>query len=136
MECERCGSCCLQIHGIINISEADIRKWVNDDRVDILQYCEGWNTDMFLWDRDELIRYLNEGISMEMWFDPKSGDEVSLCPFLKHSKKEFECTIQDTKPEICRKYFCDPKDMKKIIKRSFEENLKEYRKRREVLSFV
>jgi Fe-S-cluster containining protein len=136
-KCERCGSCCLQIGDIINISEEDIRRWVNEGRVDILQYCSGWNNecyDMFLWDQEELVRYLNEGINMEMWFDPESGDEVYLCPFLrkKYGRNEFECMIHDTKPEICRDYICNPKDMRKIIKKSFEKNLKEYKKKRKI----
>lgn len=103
--------------------------------MDILQYCYGWDNecyDLILWDEEGLIRYLNEGINMEMWFDPESGYGVYLCPFLrkKYSKNEFECMIHDTTPEICRNYICDPKDMKRIIKRSFEKNLEEYRKKR------
>jgi Fe-S-cluster containining protein len=86
---------------------------------------------MILSDEEELIRYLNEAPNMEMWYDPKSGNGVCLCPFLrkKYGKNEFECMIHDTKPEMCRNYICDPKEMKQIIRRSFEKNLEEYRKK-------
>lgn len=133
--CEKCGSCCLQIPQIVDISKGDIRRWVNGSRADILQYCCGWTYnkcyDMILSDEEELIRYLNEAPNMEMWYDPKSGNGVCLCPFLrkKYGKNEFECMIHDTKPEMCRNYICDPKEMKQIIRRSFEKNLEEYRKK-------
>lgn len=134
-KCERCGSCCLQIKDIVNISEEDIRRWVNEFRVDILQYCSGWNNDCYkILGEETLVHYLNEDTNMEMWFDPESGDGVYLCPFLrkKYGRNEFECMIHDSKPEICRDYICDPKDMKQIIKRPFEKNLEEYKKRRRI----
>jgi Fe-S-cluster containining protein len=126
--CERCGSCCLQISGISNITDEDIRRWVEDSRFDILYYCEGWQEDCCLWKEEEIIRYLNKDTNMEMWHD--NGVEIFLCPFLRHGKKQFRCRIHDTKPQMCRAYICDPKDMVRIVKRTFEENLKEYRKKR------
>lgn len=131
--CEGCGSCCLQIPKL-SISEEDIRRWVNECRVDILQYCYGWNISfMILCDEEKLIRYLNDMPNREMWYDPRNReDAVPLCPFLrkKRGKNRLECMIQNTKPEMCRNYICNPEDMKQIIKRSFEKNLEEYRKKR------
>ena len=135
-KCERCGSCCLQIERLGKISEEDIRRWVNEVRVDILQYCQGWayinGHEMIQSNEAGLISYLNESPNWEMWYDPKSGNEIHLCPFLRKKcrKNEFECMIDDTKPEMCRDYICDPRSMTQIIKKSFEKNLKEYRKKR------
>ena len=129
--CERCGSCCVQI-GYINPREEDIKRWVRGSRYDILEYCEGWQEDCWLWDEQELISYLRDCTNSEMWFDPRTGEELSLCPFLRkvRRKEQFECRIHDTKPLMCQEYICNPKDMKKIIKRSFSENLKLYRKKK------
>jgi len=67
-----------------------------------------------------------------MWFDPETGERIYLCPFLRkrRGKNEFECMVHDSKPAMCQDYICDPKDMKGIIKRPFEENLRDYKKRR------
>ena len=131
-KCERCGSCCVQLEGIINISREDIRRWIKDGRTDILQYCAGWSNGCLTFSKKKLERHLTGGINMEMWFDPENGDDIFLCPFLRNKPgdQQFECIIQDTKPEICRDYFCYPKDMRQIIKKPFEENLKYYRKER------
>jgi Fe-S-cluster containining protein len=129
VKCEKCGSCCLQLKGIINVSDEDIKRWVNENRADILQYCYGWRglNDA----KEEVVRHLTKGVNMEMWFDAER-DEIDLCPFLrkKYGKNEFECTIHETKPEVCRNYICNPKDMSGIIKKPFKENLEEYRKKR------
>lgn len=131
-KCERCGSCCVQLKGIINISGEDIKRWIKDGRMDILQYCAGWSNGCLTLSKKRLERHLNGSVNMEMWFDPENGNDIFLCPFLrkKPADEQFECMIQDTKPEICRDYICDPKDMRQIIKKPFEENLKYYEKER------
>jgi Fe-S-cluster containining protein len=134
-KCERCGSCCVQLGDLFNVSKEDIERWVNEMRSDILWYCDGWNDscfDMLLSDRGGLIRYLSEGLNMEMWFNPQNGYELFLCPFLRktYGKAQFECLIHNTKPDLCRDYICDPKDMRRIVKKPFEENFKEYMEER------
>lgn len=134
-KCERCGSCCVQLGDLYDVTIEDVKRWVEQIRFDILWYCSAWDDacfNMLLSDREKLIRYLDEDLNMEMWFNPQNGYELSLCPFLRkaYGKNQFECLIHDTKPEICRSYVCDPKDMKRIVKKPFEENLKEYRKER------
>lgn len=135
-KCERCGSCCVQLGDLYNVTIQDVRRWIEERRFDILWYCCGWNDasfDMFLeFDTEGLVRYLGESLNMEMWFNPENGDELRLCPFLRKTrgKRQFECLIHDTKPEICRNYICDPQNMMRIVKRSFEENLKEYKRER------
>lgn len=136
-ECERCGSCCVQYEKTA-ASEEDIRRWVCESRSDILLYCYGWNDTcsrmMAHGCEKQLINYLTEDkINLGMWHKPENREEnLKLCPFLrkKRNMNRFECMIQGTKPEICRNYICDPKDMQLIIKRSFEENLEDYRKKR------
>lgn len=139
-KCEQCGSCCMQLKDIINIEKEDITKWVKDCRADILQYCYGWHEDfsdymIFAEDDDdekEIISHFMDGINMEMWCDPKTGDGVYLCPFLTvdTKAKKFECQIQEMKPLICKDYLCRPSKMLSIVKKPFEENLKVYRKER------
>lgn len=131
LTCERRDSCCVQVSQI-NPSEEDITRWVYTCRYRILQYCNGWHEDCRLWAKEKLISYLIKDMNNEMWFDPKTGEELDVCPFLRKTrgKNMFKCTIHDTKPQTCRKYTCNPDDMKRIVKRSFRENLKTYRKKR------
>lgn len=131
---------------MIQIYLEDIKRWVNQGNFLVLQYCAGWNEDcwdMLFEEKEKLIEYLVEPITnCEMWFDPETGEQIFLCPFLRkeRDKNGFECMIHDSKPLMCRDYVCDPKDIKGIIKRPFEENLKDYRKRRKqypsVLKYV
>ena len=113
-----------------------IKSWVNQEHWLILQYCHGWNAkcwDLLFEDEEKLIKYLvNPIMNCEMWFDPETGEQIYLCPFLRkrHGRNEFECMVHDSKPKMCQDYICDPKDMKGIIKRPFEENLRDYKKRR------
>jgi len=137
MSCDQCGSCCIQLKNIINIERKDIGRWVKDCRTDILQYCNGWYDELsdyliFGGNKKTLVDYFMESTNMEMWFDPKTKGEIYLCPFLRKKRNEdkFECIIQDIKPEICRKYRCNPTRMLGIIKKPVEENLKEHKKER------
>lgn len=132
--CKRCGSCCLQ--EIIEICAEDVERWVNQGFWLVLQYCRGWNEDcwdMLFEEKEKLIEHLAKPlVNCEMWFDPEIGEQIFLCPFLRkrRGKNEFECMIHGSKPIMCQDYICDPIDMKGIVKRAFEENLKDYRKRR------
>jgi len=134
-KCLRCGSCCIQYHGNNFANEEEIRRWIEEERFDILHYCYGWNEWCFwnfIENPKEVLEYLTEGINSDVWFNPETQEEIYLCPFLRkrRNREQFECSIHDTRPGVCREYFCDPKDMKKIVKKSFIENLREYRKKR------
>jgi Fe-S-cluster containining protein len=144
-KCERCGSCCVQLRGIWDISEEDIRRWINEFRIDILQYYNGWDDECSIMmgngENRKLVYYLTKDkMNMEMWCDPENReDNIDLCPFLrkKRGENQFECMIEKTKPEFCRNYICNPKNMMEIVKRSFEESLREFRKKRKIYaSFV
>ena len=142
MGCERCGSCCLQFGGTNFADEADLRRWLKEERIDILQYACGWNdwcNEVFRDYPELVIEYLTESLNAEFWFDPRTGNELSICPFLKkrYRKQQFKCSIHETKPQTCREYFCNPNDMKGIVKRPFDKNYREYRKiRREDFMFL
>lgn len=138
MSCERCGSCCVQYDGNNFATEEDIRRWVYGLRHDILQFCGGWREWCFgaIFEtnaqREKVISHLLKDLNDVVWFDPLTQGQLDLCPFLrkKYGKPKFECLIYDTRPKACREYFCEPNDMRRIVKKSFEENLKEYRKNR------
>lgn len=136
--CERCGSCCLQV-GWFEVFEDDIRRWIEEERTDILMYVEGWDRwcweNVLVYDRAELvIDFLINGdiLANEFPYDPEEKELLDVCPFLRkaYGKPAFECMIHDTKPKTCREYICKPNDMKGIKKRSFEENYQIYKKRR------
>ena len=42
----------------------------------------------------------------DIWINPKIGDDVWRCPWLRKLPKQnkYICRIQDVKPEHCRKY--------------------------------
>lgn len=148
MICERCGSCCVQYDGNNFATEDDIKRWVYQVRCDILQYCYGFEEWCF-WDvvsednnaHERVISHLIKNLNNVVWFDPDTGDQLYICPFLrkKYGKAQFECLIHDTRPWACRQFFCNPNGdtpspigtvHARIIKKSFEENLKEHRKKR------
>jgi Fe-S-cluster containining protein len=140
--CEKCGCCCLQLDHI-EICKKDVRRWVDQNEGFVLQYCQGWNEDcwnMLFEHKQKLIEHLTKSLmECEMWFDPETRQQMFLCPFLRkrRSKNQFECMIHDSKPLMCQDYICGQKDMKGIVKRPFEENLRDYRKRRkQYLSFL
>lgn len=121
---------------MIQIYGEDVKRWVKQKSWFILQYCFGWNAkcwDLLFEDEEKLIAHLTDYVvDCEMWFDPEIGEQILLCPFLRkrYGKNEFECMIHDSKPIRCQEYICDPKNMKGIIKRPFEETLRDYKKRR------
>jgi len=135
LSCERCGSCCVQYHGNDFATEEDIRRWIYELRIDILQFCDGWNERCFehyIEEPEKVISYLTNDSKYEFWINLLIMEKLELCPFLrkKYGKPKFECLIYDTRPKTCREYFCESNDMKRFVKKSFEENLKEYRKKR------
>lgn len=75
------------------MTPGDYRRWKREGREDILRYAMmsprgyGW------------------GI---LWFDPVRRLEVDYCPFLVNAEDgSKKCSIQDTKPRICREFYCE-----------------------------
>lgn len=88
--CIQCGHCCLDLPDAYQTSalDSDIRRWKREDRTDILE-------------RIDTFGGLND-----IWINPKTGDLVSRCPWLKKLPKisKFTCRIHETKPEHCRNF--------------------------------
>ncbi len=93
--CKQCGHCCLNLTGAFNAcaTEEDIRRWQENHRSDILEWVD--------------VIYLDEEHQVyDIWVDPRTGDDVARCPWLRKlpGKKKYKCSIQDMKPEHCRNY--------------------------------
>ncbi|MGF1756303.1 YkgJ family cysteine cluster protein [Vibrio makurazakiensis] len=87
--CNQCGKCCIKYgDGDLSASQEEIDLW------------ELFNPDIF-----EYVR------GSEIWFDPKTGERLTQCPFLelapKRSEQEpnkYTCSIYFDRPEDCRHY--------------------------------
>jgi len=106
MKCKRCGRCCIIEGRILGIEKTDLKRWMTQNRSDILEHLRIWLIN------DEKIRgtelkteQLEQINFTEGWFSPK-GRRLNKCPFLKKEKNkpEFKCLIHDTKPNRCRDF--------------------------------
>jgi len=93
--CRQCGHCCLNITGAFTAcaTEKDIRRWQENKRSDILEWVD--------------VIYLGEKPAVfDIWIDPKTGDDVARCPWLKKvpGKNTYSCRIHDMKPDHCRNF--------------------------------
>jgi Fe-S-cluster containining protein len=82
--CLCCGKCCELFGGHLNASKADIERWRNLGREDLLNRVNrcGW-----------------------IWVDPDTKRLEETCPFLRRTEPETaHCAIHDVKPDICRAY--------------------------------
>lgn len=82
--CLCCGDCCRFFGGHLTASRHDLERWRHEGRDDILCRVNrlGW-----------------------IWVDPETGQLLDPCPFLQPAgEKMFLCSIQETKPDICRAY--------------------------------
>jgi Fe-S-cluster containining protein len=103
--CNSCGKCCTKYsNGRLSASADEIEYW-----------------EVF---RPDIARYVRDG---RIWFDPDSGEEITLCPFLnKKSENFYTCDIYHDRPEDCRFYpvtiaemirdECEMLDAKDLIK--------------------
>lgn len=83
-DCNSCGKCCIKYGGQdLSVSQSEIELW-----------------DVF---HPELLDYVKKG---EIWFDPKTGQQVERCPFLKldESNKGYLCEIYFARPDDCKFY--------------------------------
>jgi Fe-S-cluster containining protein len=82
--CLGCGRCCEAFGGHLHASRADLERWRDLGREDLLRRVSaiGW-----------------------MWIDPETGTLEERCPFLERTgPDEARCTIHEIKPDICRDY--------------------------------
>ncbi len=90
--CSSCGACCSgeQQWGVI-VTPERYEKWIEEERDDILSYVE------------PSVNGLHYAI---IWKNPETDEFLPHCPFLEiHDEGKF-CKIQETKPEICNRFWC------------------------------
>ena len=91
--CNQCGKCCIKYSNAQLSAEAhEIKTW-DAERPDIHQYVK-------------------DG---EIWFDPQTGEQLSLCPFLRKepNRNIYSCSIYLHRPDDCRYY---PTNIEEMIR--------------------
>jgi Fe-S-cluster containining protein len=92
--CRQCGHCCMNLSDAFATcaTEADVRRWAAAGREDILARVE------------PIV--LGEARVYDIWVNPKTGEDVSRCPWLRkvRSAELYVCRIHDLKPDHCRRY--------------------------------
>ncbi|MGB5985853.1 MAG: YkgJ family cysteine cluster protein [Desulfobacterales bacterium] len=92
-DCIQCGHCCRSLDYHTEITEADVRRWQDLGRDDILKWVGG--------------RRKNGAASgYRIWITPGTSQVADICPFLTSvpGKNHWQCAIQNAKPQICRQY--------------------------------
>ena len=93
--CERCGRCCLMFSDAFQgtATVGDVARWWSQGRHDILEWVDPIVVD-------------GEVLCFDIWVNPRTGDDVLRCPWLRKEKgrDRYRCLIHDTKPEVCRGY--------------------------------
>jgi len=83
-DCNQCGKCCvIYADGGLSASDKEIDAWEAN--------------------RPDIFRYVSDG---EIWVDPKTGQQLRYCPWLKKlpDKAKYTCSIYDDRPNDCRFY--------------------------------
>lgn len=89
-ECNQCGKCCIKYgDGGIEATIEEIELW-----------------EIF---RPHIHAYVQNN---KLWFDPKSGEQLTQCPFLEKMPSpesssaavKYTCSIYHDRPEDCRLY--------------------------------
>ncbi len=93
--CHECGHCCLHLVDAYQgcVSDADIQRWQQEGRDDLLQWIETLD--------------LGPGNQLHtIWIDPETGDDVERCPWVldKIDGSGYLCGINNVKPEHCRNF--------------------------------
>ena len=89
--CSMCAECCTA-PVILITKPSDYRRWTRQGRWDILQYAS-------------LPPRQGYG---DIRVDAEDGEGPSYCPFIKQvSHHKYICTIQDTKPKVCKEFRCE-----------------------------
>lgn len=83
-DCNQCGKCCTKYSdGGLSASADEIELW-----------------EFF---RPEISDYVSRG---KIWMDPSSGEQLSLCPWLRKvpGQAKYTCDIYFDRPEDCKVY--------------------------------
>ena len=80
--CNQCGKCCIKYSNDgLSASEDEIKHW-----------------DIF---KPEIYNFVNDG---KIWMDPKSGEQLEICPWLRKEKNLYTCDIYFDRPNDCKYY--------------------------------
>jgi Fe-S-cluster containining protein len=92
-KCKKCGRCCKTLDYHDQLSEQDYRLWQKLDRQDLLAWVR-------------LVRKNSNEFSYRIWVPPGKLIASDKCPWLwpNRENRQWQCTIHDVKPEICRQY--------------------------------
>jgi len=83
-ECNQCGKCCIKYgNGGLTTSTNQLNYWY-DNKPEIHQYVKDGN----------------------IWFDPVTGKQIELCPWLRKepSQNIYTCAIYFDRPDDCKFY--------------------------------
>ena len=105
--CLRCGTCCRKQGFGWSPEINDLKRWLKQSRLDILQYiniCLGDNLQI----RGDELTFAQLGwvTFSVLWVNPPTGKRLKRCPFLRKTRNQpvYTCLIHDTKPNRCRAY--------------------------------
>ncbi len=76
-----------------SVSAEDVELWEREGRDDILDWVSP-------------IEIAEGEYVYDVWLNPKTGDDVVRCPWLRKipNKNEYICRIDEVKPKYCRDY--------------------------------
>jgi Fe-S-cluster containining protein len=103
--CLQCGLCCKVFGDRITPTVINLYTWMEANRTDILKFFsvrtgKGVYTCAANLGPEDLADIL----SIELR-DPKTGDYLPCCPFLRRAgKNRYLCSIHTTKPDMCCNY--------------------------------
>lgn len=91
-QCRQCGQCCQELDYHKQVTQTDIERWQAQGRQDILDWVAGTP------DQGQP--------TYRIWVQKGQMRLSRQCPWLSKTaiQDRYQCSIQDTKPEICRSY--------------------------------
>lgn len=94
-KCKQSGKCCTMHDDVkeITLTTRDYERIVDSGRLDVLEYIKS-------------IPIGEENHIHDGWFSPKTGMEVTRCPWLRKlpNKNKYKCRIYEVRPDVCRNY--------------------------------
>ena len=92
--CAQCGHCCLTLDYHAGCTPADVARWQEIGRADILEWVG-------------TVRQSGRVVACRIWMVPGTNDYAAVCPWLKRSPENnsrYWCAIHDVRPMVCRQY--------------------------------
>jgi Fe-S-cluster containining protein len=91
--CRQCGHCCRNLDYYDQLTEADVNRWQEWGRKDILSKVRS-------------VKQEGGTFAYRMWERPGSGVPGKPCPWLHKipTQNRWQCRIHEVRPEICRQY--------------------------------